>query len=129
LYWLQRAKETRLLHGDENTKYFQLVANGKHRKKQIFQLEQGEGVITGNENLQTYITNFYSNLFGPHEENYFSLDEEIREDLTQVTEQENDFSRLRSLRKRFMMRFSKWKLIRRRARMVFRPSFISFFRK
>ena len=91
LYWLQRAKETRLLHGDENTKYFQLVANGKHRKKQIFQLEQEEGVITGNENLQTYITNFYSNLFGPHEENYFSLDEEIREDLTQVTEQENEF--------------------------------------
>jgi hypothetical protein len=45
----------------------------------------------GNENLQSYITNFYTNLFGPHEDNNFSLDEEIREDLTQVTEQENEF--------------------------------------
>jgi hypothetical protein len=35
LYWLQCAKETRLLQGDENTKYFQLRANGKHRKNRF----------------------------------------------------------------------------------------------
>jgi len=45
LYWLQRAKATRLLQGYDNTKYFQHVANGRHRKTRIFQLEQEEGVI------------------------------------------------------------------------------------
>jgi hypothetical protein len=30
--WYQRAKVKELLEGDANTKYFQLVANGKYRK-------------------------------------------------------------------------------------------------
>jgi hypothetical protein len=34
--WYQRAKMTKLLCGDCNTKYFHLVANGKHRKTRIF---------------------------------------------------------------------------------------------
>jgi len=91
LYWLQRSKVNKLLHGDENTKFFQLIANGKHRKAQIFQLEQEEGVIIGNENLKHYITNYYKKLFGPHEENDFSLVEEVRGDIPQVTERENEF--------------------------------------
>ena len=37
--WYQRAKVKDLLEGDANTKYFQLVASGKHRKTHIFQLE------------------------------------------------------------------------------------------
>jgi hypothetical protein len=37
LYWLQRSKATRLVHGDDNTTYFQQ--------------EQQEGVIVGEENL------------------------------------------------------------------------------
>ena len=40
LYWFQRSKATRLLQGDANTRYFQFVANGRHRKTRIFQLEQ-----------------------------------------------------------------------------------------
>jgi hypothetical protein len=42
LKWYQRAKVRDLLEGDANTKYFQLVANGKHRKTRIFQLEKKE---------------------------------------------------------------------------------------
>jgi hypothetical protein len=30
--WYQRSKTENLLKGDINTKYFQLIANGKHRK-------------------------------------------------------------------------------------------------
>jgi hypothetical protein len=36
--WYQRVKVKELLEGDSNTKYFQLIANGKHRKTRIFQL-------------------------------------------------------------------------------------------
>jgi hypothetical protein len=34
--WYQRSKSDSLLKGDSNTKYFQLLANGKHRKIHIF---------------------------------------------------------------------------------------------
>lgn len=37
--WYQRAEVTHLLKGDANTKYFHLVANGKHMKTRMFQLE------------------------------------------------------------------------------------------
>ena len=30
--WYQRAKTKHLLEGDSNTRYFHLIANGKHRK-------------------------------------------------------------------------------------------------
>ena len=43
--WYRRAKTTRLLYGDCNTKYFHLVANGKHMKTMLFCLEQEEGTI------------------------------------------------------------------------------------
>ena len=36
LKFYQRAKATDVLLGDNNTKYFQMIANGKHRKKHIF---------------------------------------------------------------------------------------------
>jgi hypothetical protein len=39
------SKVKKLLEGDANTKYFQLVANGKHRKTRIFRFEQEEGLI------------------------------------------------------------------------------------
>jgi hypothetical protein len=51
--------------GGDNKKYFHLIASGKHRKKRIFQLEQDEGTIVGQENLKSYISEYYKNLFGP----------------------------------------------------------------
>jgi hypothetical protein len=75
LYWLQRSKATRLVHGDDNTTYFQLLANGRYRKTRIYQLEREKGVIVGKENLKTYITNFYKGLFGSPESNHFTLNE------------------------------------------------------
>jgi len=35
--WYQQAKVKELLEGDSNTKYFQLIANEKHRKTRIYQ--------------------------------------------------------------------------------------------
>ena len=62
LYWLQRSKVTKLLQGDDNTKYFQLMANGRHRKTRISQLEQEEGIIVGHDNLKNYITSYYKKI-------------------------------------------------------------------
>ena len=90
LYWLQRSKATRLLQGDNNTKYFQLLANGRHRKTKIYQLEQDEGIIIGDDNLKDYITNYYKNLFGEPMHNDFSLQEERREDIPQISHLENE---------------------------------------
>ena len=57
----------------------------------IMQLEQEEGVIVGDKNLNTYITEFYKRLFGPHEVNHFELDESLREDIPHVSIEENEF--------------------------------------
>ena len=67
-----------------------MIANGKHRKKRIFQLEQEEGTIVGQENLKLYITEYYKKLFGPPEDNFVSLDESRNEDIPQLASDEND---------------------------------------
>jgi hypothetical protein len=57
--WYQRSKSNMLLQGDNNTKYFHMVSNGKHRKSQIFELSDGDRTIRGNEPLKPYITDYY----------------------------------------------------------------------
>jgi hypothetical protein len=51
--WYQRAKVKELLKGDSNTKYFQLIANGKYRKSRIFQLQHEGEIIEGEETLKS----------------------------------------------------------------------------
>src|SRR6266498_2489017 len=55
------------------------------------QLEQAEGTIVGDDNLSTYISEYYKRLFGPHENNTFSLEESWRDDIPQVSMEENEF--------------------------------------
>jgi hypothetical protein len=86
----QRAKATDVLLGDNNTKYFQMVANGKHRKKRIFSLESDNGIIEGQANLKSYITKFYKGLFGEPERSSFVLDDDRVDDIPQVSQAEND---------------------------------------
>jgi hypothetical protein len=83
--WYQRSKLDKLLQGDNNTKYFHLVANGKHRKTRISQLEDGGQIIRGEEQLKSYITDYYKGLFGPSDGVHFSLDENINFDIPQVS--------------------------------------------
>jgi hypothetical protein len=73
--WYQRAKVEEYLEVDSNTSYFYLVANGKHRKSRIFQLQDGEHIIEGDETLKKHITSYYKKLFGPPVENLVSMDE------------------------------------------------------
>ena len=50
--WYERGKVRNLLEGDANTKYFWLMANGKHRKTKIFQVKQEERQIYGDIQLK-----------------------------------------------------------------------------
>jgi hypothetical protein len=81
LKWFQRAKTTNILEGDNNTKYFQMIASGKRRKTRIFRLEQEEGVIEGEEILKDYITRYYKELFGASREDGLTLNESMVEDI------------------------------------------------
>lgn len=58
--WAPRAKVRKVVQGDGNTKFFHMIANGKHGKKKIIRLEHDEGTIVGHENLKLYISNYYT---------------------------------------------------------------------
>jgi hypothetical protein len=75
--------------GGDNTKYFHLIANGKHRRKKFFQLEQDEGTIIGQENLKTYISEYYKQLFGLSTVSSCVLDESVTQDISKKLEEEN----------------------------------------
>jgi hypothetical protein len=76
--------------GGNNTRYFHLIANGKHRNKRIYQLEQDEGTIVGEENLKVYITEYYKKLFGAPAINNFTLREDFTSDIPQLYPGENN---------------------------------------
>jgi len=46
-------------------------------------------VIEGQDNLKTFITNYYKTLFGSSQRNEFSLDESQIEDVPRINEEEN----------------------------------------
>jgi hypothetical protein len=58
-------------------KYFHLIANGKHRKTRISQLEEGDHLIQGDDQLSNYITDYYQGLFRHTEDDYLTLDERV----------------------------------------------------
>jgi hypothetical protein len=89
LKWYQRSKAKHLLEGDSNTKYFHLLANGRHRKNRIYQLEDVGRTISGDEELKKYNTPFYKGLFGPPNDSAARLDESRRDDIPQVMDEEN----------------------------------------
>ena len=88
--WAQRAKVKHIQEGGNNTRYFHLIANGKHRKKRIFQLEQDEETIVGQQNLKVFITEFYKNLFGAPMPNFVGLREEVTHDISQLNEEKGN---------------------------------------
>jgi hypothetical protein len=85
LKWFQRAKTTNILEGDNNTRYFHMIANGKRKKTRVFRLKQEEGVIEGEKALKDYITKYYKYLFGTSQENGLSLNESMVEGIPQLT--------------------------------------------
>jgi hypothetical protein len=60
-------------------------------QKRIFQLEEDGQIIYGDEQLKSYITEYYRYLFRNMEEDQFSLDERLIYDIPQVSQEENEF--------------------------------------
>jgi len=77
LYWFKRSHGKWLHEGDNNTKYFQRIANGRKRKNTILSLNDGESIITGDDVLLQHATNYYKTLFGPAPGNAFPLDPDL----------------------------------------------------
>jgi mannosylglycoprotein endo-beta-mannosidase len=78
------------LEGDANTRFFHLVANGKHRKQQIYRLEDENGVVVSSDHLKSHITNYYKNLPGIPEQTDIALLEDHIHDIPQVSDEENE---------------------------------------
>jgi hypothetical protein len=67
-----------------------MVANEKRRKTRILRLEQEEGIVEGEEQLNEYITNYYKSLFGKSEASSLSLNEAMVEDIPQIINAESE---------------------------------------
>jgi mannosylglycoprotein endo-beta-mannosidase len=78
------------LKGDNNTKYFHKIANGRKRKNTVISLESEGNIIEGDENLLNHATAYYSELFGPREDHNVHIDSNLWNELEQVTEDENN---------------------------------------
>jgi hypothetical protein len=126
--WAQRAKVKYIQERGSNTRYFHLIANRKHRrKKHIMQLEQDEGTIIGQENLKTYISEYYKSLFGPPEDSNVSLVEDFNSDIPQLSHDENNILISDFPRKKFLRLLIKWKRIRRQGLMGSLQNFLKNF--
>lgn len=64
--WLQWSHEKWLLKGDNNPAYFHRIVNGRKRKiNTIHNLNSGDDIIEGTNNLLLHATECYKTLFGP----------------------------------------------------------------
>jgi hypothetical protein len=89
LYWYRRSHENWLHKGDNNTKYFHRIANGRKRKNTILSFSSDNGAVEGNENLLRHATDYYKTLFGPGEGNTIPLDPNLWGDNEKVTIEDN----------------------------------------
>jgi hypothetical protein len=90
LYWHKRSHESWVLKGDNNTKYFHRIVNGKKRKQTIYSLKQGDSVVQGQEGLMKLATEYYKELFSPRTGNMFAIDPNMWQRDENVTALEND---------------------------------------
>jgi hypothetical protein len=126
LTWYQRSNAKHLLEGDSNTKYFHLLANGRHRKSWIFQHQDVGRRICGDEELKKYITSYYKGLFGPPNDSFVRLDESRMDDIPQVSDEENRILVEEFMEEEVKKPCFKWSTINHQALMGFELNFIRY---
>jgi hypothetical protein len=62
-FWQERARLNWHLEGDRNTKYFHRLAKIKTSTKFINSLQDGDTVITNQDQIAEHVVNYYNNLF------------------------------------------------------------------
>jgi hypothetical protein len=60
------------------------------KKSHIFQLEDGDMIIKGEDPLKSYITDYYKKIFGPFDSGMFSFDEDNRDNITKIALEDNE---------------------------------------
>jgi hypothetical protein len=63
--WKQMAREKFINEGDENSRYFHLIAKSKRRKVKILSLVHEENIVVNDNDINKMATAFYKDLFGP----------------------------------------------------------------
>lgn len=76
---------------DANTSYFQLMANGRRRKKAILSLEHEGELVTKQSQIQEAIYSYYKTLFGKQKENPVCLKEDVWTLESRLSRDDNDF--------------------------------------
>jgi hypothetical protein len=61
----QMAREKFINEGDENSRYFHLIAKGKKRRVKILSLVHEENIVSTDDDINKVATDFYKDLFGP----------------------------------------------------------------
>jgi hypothetical protein len=61
----QMTREKFINEGDENSRYFHLIAKGKRRKVKILSLVHEENNVVDDNDINKVATAFYKDLFGP----------------------------------------------------------------
>jgi hypothetical protein len=61
----QMAREKFINEGDENSRYFHLIAKGKKRRVNILSLVHEENIVSADDDINKVATDFYKDLFGP----------------------------------------------------------------
>jgi hypothetical protein len=84
----QKARDKFLLEGDENSKYFHLLAKLKKRKLKILMLSHGDIVAHDDHGINDLATSFYKDLFGPSQVSNISL---ANLDMKQLEEGDRNF--------------------------------------
>ncbi|CAM8996214.1 unnamed protein product [Rhodiola kirilowii] len=87
--WLQRSRVMWLKDGDNNTSYFHLKANSRHKANRIQHLFSSEGALIDNQvDIQNIATTYFQNLFSS---NMGISEDELRAALSHIPRKVTDY--------------------------------------
>lgn len=89
--WQRRGGKTWLLKGDSNIGFFHSLANGRRKKCEISQLEEGDRVINDPKELKVRIEDYYKKLFGHEQRGDIKLQEHFWREEGKLSNEETNF--------------------------------------
>lgn len=86
----QRSRGRKIKDGDKNNAYFHALANHRHRKNHLVELNGENGPVHTTNEMLGIATSFYKDLFGYESKHNISLGPTFREEDELITQDEND---------------------------------------